>query len=61
MRFRDVPVCVCVCALFVCACAYCVYWLGGHAVNNLKMLFDGLTAVGAVYCLAALIRIIGGM
>ena len=28
MRFRDVPVCVCVCALFVCACAYCVYWLG---------------------------------
>ena len=34
---------------------------GGRAVNNLKTLFDGLAAVGAVYCLAALIRMIGGM
>ena len=30
-------------------------------MNNLKMLFDGLAAVGAVYCLAALIRMVGGM
>lgn len=29
-------------------------------MNNLKMLFDGLAAVGAVYCLAALIRMVGG-
>ncbi len=51
MRFRDVPVCVCVLRVLA----------GGRAVNNLKMLFDGLAAVGAVYRLAALIRMIGGM
>ena len=34
---------------------------GGGPVNNKKMLFDGLAAVGAVYCIAALIRMFGGM
>jgi len=28
MRVRDVLAYGCVCALMVCACAYCVYWLG---------------------------------
>ena len=28
MRVRDVLEYGCVFALFVCACAYCVYWLG---------------------------------
>ena len=28
MRVRDVLAYGCVFALFVCACAYCVYWLG---------------------------------
>ena len=34
---------------------------GGGPVNNIKMLFDGLAAVGAVYCIAAIVRILGGM
>ena len=28
MRIRNVLEYGCVCVLFVCACAYCVYWLG---------------------------------
>ena len=44
---------MCVCVLRVLA--------GGGPVNNLKMLFDGLAAVGAVYCIAAVIRMLGGM
>lgn len=30
-------------------------------MNNKKMLLDGLATVGAVYCIAALIRLLGGM
>ncbi len=28
MSLRDALACGCVCALMVCACAYCLYWLG---------------------------------